>query len=227
MKIMWLLAAVFILISGNSFAEQPKPVAEQNLDENGNIKVAVQNSNTDPLPVDVQGTIDANITSGQLDANVVIDSIPNVVIESMPPILDGDHPALTSFSQRDSFNIPGGQIADMTFNDAGNKVCYPGDKMIITTITGDVHGELKTPTAPAAQLPLSVRIIQPVLYHLSDSSYSYDGFVTRYSKVWNEKTNIIMDADYQIVLSIWQGPTFGVLNTWYGSWSIFGYCFTP
>ncbi|NNK99053.1 MAG: hypothetical protein HKO88_08385, partial [Xanthomonadales bacterium] len=250
--VQYLVAVLLLVFVGSVYAEKPQQVIEQNLDANGDIKVAIQNTDDNsvpvtikngvdfPVPVEVKNTVEANITGGELDVNVtggtvtvdsipnvIIDSIPSVTIGSMPPVLNGDHPALTSFSQRKVFNVAGGQIAEMYFNSEGNKVCNPGDKMIITTITGIVHGELKTPTSPAAQLPLLVSIYSPVLYYLSDSSYSYDGFSTRYSKVWNEKTNIIIDADYQILLSIWQGPTFSLTSQWYGGWSIFGYCFSP
>jgi hypothetical protein len=248
MKLFQFLVAVLLLVfMGSVYAEKPQQVIEQNLDTNGDIKVAIQNTDINPVPViikslvdfpvavEVKNTIDANITGsveaeitgGEMDVNVTggtvtVDSIPNIVIESMPPMLNGDHPALTSFSQNRGFNVTGGQIANMYFNDPGHKVCNPGDnKIIITTITGYVSGQMDTTTT----LPLSVYISLPVLYYLSEG-YRTDSFANRYMMVWNEKTNIIMDADPKIDLRIWQGPTFGS-NTWSGRWSIFGYCFSP
>ena len=136
-----------------------------------------------------------------------------------------DHPALTSFSQKRGFYVQGGQLATIVLNYEGHKVCSPSDKMIITTITGSVSGPLATPTIRRTR-PLPVQINKPVLYHLSEG-YFVDGFDHYYSMRWNEKTNIIIDADPEIELTIWQGPAFGLNNTWSGEWSIFGYCFSP
>ncbi len=232
----FLIAAMLLIFVGSVYAEKPKPVIEQNLDTNGDIKVAIQN--TDAIPVHEQGLVDVNVTGGQVTATipggvavtntvqvegaVTVDSIPNVVIQSMPPMLNGDHPALTNFSQRKNFLVPS-EVAYLYFNYEGHKVCNPGDKVIITTITGNVTGLLATPTT----LPVMVKIDLPVLYYLSDSGYSISDLDSRYNMVWNEKTNIIIDEDRTIKLEIWQGPTFVKNSGWSGRWSIFGYCFSP
>ena len=218
----FLVAALLFLFVGSALAVPPDPslpnpplqVREANVDSNDWIAVHEQGT----AKVEVQGVVDVNVTGG----TVTVDSIPNIVIESMPPMLNGDHPALTSFSQRTAFSVTATQVVDMYFNEAGNKVCNPGDKMIITIITGRIHGQRSDLTT----FPLSVKIRQPVLYFLSDSAYRTDSFSTHRSMTWNEKTNIIIDADPEIIFRIWQGPAYGS-NTWYGEWSIYGYCFTP
>jgi len=66
-----LVAALLLVFMGSVYAAKPTPVEEQNVDGSGDIKVAVQNTPANPVPVAVQGTIDANITGGELDVNVV------------------------------------------------------------------------------------------------------------------------------------------------------------
>jgi hypothetical protein len=81
--IQMLVAAVLLIFMGSAFGEKPQQVIEQNLDTNGDIKVAIQNTNDNPVPViikngvdfpvpvEVKNTIEANITGGEMDVNVV------------------------------------------------------------------------------------------------------------------------------------------------------------
>jgi len=68
-----------------------KPVREQNLDgndwiavhEQGTANVEVQNDETNPVPVDVQGTIDTNITGGSFETEIISGEI-DVNIKELP-----------------------------------------------------------------------------------------------------------------------------------------------
>ena len=81
--IQMLVAAMLFVFVGSVYAEKPQQVIEQNLDTNGDIKVAIQNTDDNPVPViiqngvdypvpvEVKNTVEANITGGELDVNVV------------------------------------------------------------------------------------------------------------------------------------------------------------
>ena len=95
--------------------------------------------------------------------------------------------------------------------------------MVITTITGFVTGREANPTT----LPESVYINNPVAYYLSDSGFRTTSVGPTFRTMhWNEKTNIIIDADPEIELIIFAGDIYGEYS-WSGGWVIYGYCFTP
>ncbi len=79
----FLVAAMLLVFVGSVYAAKPQPVIEQNVDTQGDIKVAIQNTNDNPVPViiqngvdfpvpvEVKNTIEAEIIGGELDVNVV------------------------------------------------------------------------------------------------------------------------------------------------------------
>ena len=207
-----MLTAVLVLVSYSVVAgTKPDPVP------NPPLQVREANVDTDGwIAVHEQGEVDVNVIGGQFDGNVTIDS--------MPPILNGDHPALTSFSQRLGFSVPkfGDENTTITFNTTSHKLCNPGDKMVLTTITGSVSGWEVNFSIYSER----VHIYEPVQYFLSGSSHRVmgDSIATR-RMVWNDQTNIIFDADPEIKLAINTGDIYDGL--WWGTWAIYGYCFTP
>ena len=239
----FLVAALLLVFVGSVYAAKPLPVVEQNVDTQGDIKVAIQN--TDAIPVHEQGLVDVNVTGeaqvreADTDANGYIavheQGIANVnvtntvevggtiTVDSMPPVLNGDHPALTSFAQQRNFSVEaGGNFTSIIFNDESDKVCQPGDKIVITTITGSIYaweGE--------ENYPEQVLITAPVVYHLTDPPYRVtSGNVDGRSAFWTDHPNIIFDANPEIVLYIYSGLNYAG-HSWRGEWAIYGYCFTP
>ena len=88
-----LLAAMLLMFVGSVYAEKPQPVIEQNLDTNGDIKVAIQNTVDNPVPVGVQNTVDVNVTGGEIQAIITEGTVDaeliggevDVNIKTMPP----------------------------------------------------------------------------------------------------------------------------------------------
>lgn len=100
-----LLAAPYSVQAEDEVADSPpdpvpgatKPVREQNLDANewiavheqGTANVEVQNDETNPIPVDVQGTVEATIEGGSIEAEITGGEV-EVTNEVTVRIADGE-----------------------------------------------------------------------------------------------------------------------------------------
>jgi hypothetical protein len=113
MKLLQFFVVVLLVVSYSVQAQEEappdptpgatKPVREQNLDDNewiavheqGTANVEVQNDETNPIPVDIQGTVEAEITGGEVE--VLNEVTVRMADGEFVTVMEGNRSATRSF----------------------------------------------------------------------------------------------------------------------------------